>query len=450
MHAVRHPLVLATVLALAVLASPAAAAERSADHVVLISIDGLLSEYVVRPEDFGVRLPSLQALRDRGSFAEGVIGQYPSLTYPSHTSLVTGVRPARHGIVSNNRFEPPGPGSWYFEASAITAPTLWQLAGEAGLVTAGVSWPVTRGAAIDVNFPELNQGPETWIQRARAESFPGLVDAVLADLGDFEPGDNLDPRQRDRFATAAAVRILGEHRPNLLLVHLMQTDAAQHSTGKHTPESLAAFERVDAHLGELVAAAAAAGILERTAFVVTGDHGFHRIHSTFQPDVALRDAGLIDVDGEGAVTGWRAISHRASIRLADPADAALAARVETLFRGLAEGPYRGLLRVIGRDQLDALGADPAALLFLEPVEGYSISGGFRGDAFLVATGSRGSHGYLPTLPAMHTGLVVSGAGVRQGVVLPIARQIDVAPTIARLLGLDMADVEGVPMAGILE
>jgi hypothetical protein len=78
-----------------------------------------------------------------------------------------------------------------------------------------------------------------------------------------------------------------------------------------------------------------------------------------------------------------------------------------------------------------------------------VTAGFEGDEFVAPTATRGSHGYLPDQPALHTGLILSGAGVRAGLVVPRARQIDVGPTAARLLGLDLGDTEGAPMLGLV-
>ncbi len=432
--------------------APAHAAQRLADHVILISLDGLVPEYITRPEDYALRLPNIHALRDRGSWADGVIGQYPSSTYPSHTSIVTGVRPADHGIFQNTRFDPQGQGGWFFESEAITAPTLWQGAQANGLLTAAVSWPVTVGSTIDILYPEVHQNPPgtTWLDLSRRQSTPGLIDAVVEELGGFGERDNLDPLKRDIFATAVATHIIRRFRPNLLLLHLVQTDYAQHATGRHTIESRHAFSRLDAHIGEIVEACREAGILDRTAFVITGDHGFYSVHSTFQPNVLLRWEGLLETGPDDAITEWRAVAHRTTIRLKDPSDTELARTVEALFRDFAERHFQGLLEVVGRAELDRLGADPNALLFLEPSDGYAVSGGFTDDSFVVATLRRGNHGYLPTNPAMHTGLVMSGAGVLQGVAVPIARQIDIAPTVARLLGFEMEGMEGVAMVGILQ
>jgi arylsulfatase A-like enzyme len=412
----------------------------------------LVPEYISHPGDYGVQLPNIHALRNRGSWADGVIGQYPSSTYPSHTSIATGVRPARHGVFQNTRFDPQGGGAWFFESSTITAPTLWQQAKAAGLVTAGVSWPVTVGSTIDFLYPEVHQNPPdtTWLELSRHQSTPGLIDAVVEDLGGFGARDNLDPVKRDRFATAVATHIIKKYRPNLMMIHLVQTDYAQHATGRHSIESRHAFSRLDAHVGEIVTACNEAGILGRTALVITGDHGFYRVHSSFLPNVVLRQAGLIETGPDGAITEWRAIAHRTAIRIKDPSDSALASQVQSLFQDLADGPYQGLLTVIDRQELDRLGADPEASLILEPAEGYAIGGSIEGDEFVVASSRRGNHGYLPTMPAMHTGLVLSGSGVLQGVSIPIARQIDIAPTVARLLGFEMEKAEGIPMVGVLE
>lgn len=422
-----------------------------ARHVIIVSIDGL------RPADYlpghsrRGSMPVLESLRARGSWAEGVIGQYPSLTYPSHTSIATGVRSGRHGVSQNTRFDPEnGSASWFFDSSAIRVPAIWDLARRAGLTTAGISWPVTVGAQIDYLIPETHQAPPdmTWLELARRQSTPGLVDAVAAKLEPLGPATARSYRDRDRFSAVAATHIIAKHRPNLMLIHLVEVDGARHTNGPESPEAFAALENVDARLGDVVKAVEAAGIAPDTAFIVTGDHGFYRVHSAFQPNAVLRDAGLLETDDGGRIVGWQAIAHRAAIRLKDPQDSALARRVETLFLDLSKERYQGLFRVIGRDEIARLGGDPDALLIIEPIEGYTTAPGVSG-GFLIATNRRGDHGFLPTEPLMHTGLVLSGAGVLQGIAVPLTRQIDIAPTAARLLGLEFSEAEGVPIMGVL-
>lgn len=428
------------------------AAAPASEHVVLISIDGLKPEYYLHTGANAPRTPVLDWLRARGSWAEGVIGQYPSLTYVSHTSIATGLLPVHHGIFENTKFDPAqGSSRWYFEASALKAPAIWDTAGAAGLTTAAASWPVTVGAHITYLFPETNQLPRdtTWLDLARRQSTPGLIDAVVKRLGGFDPSGNRDPVQRDRFTTAAAVHMIETWQPGLLLVHLVEADFAEHRHGPDTPAARTAIEHIDGRIGEIVEAVTRAGIASKTTFIVTGDHGFYRVHSAFQPNVVLRRAGLLDVDAQGRVTRWDAIAHRSAIRLRDPSDAVMAKRVSDLFHGLADGPYRHLLRIVDRDEIARLGGDPNVLLILEPVEGYTTSAGLTGEV-VVPAGKGGDHGYLPTEPEMRTGLILSGAGIARGVVLPVARQIDIAPTAARLLGFAMRNVDGTAIVGVLD
>lgn len=426
---------------------------RQADHVVVISIDGFRPAMYLDSAREGLTLPNLQALREAGSSAEGVQVAMPSMTYPSHTSIATGVAPSRHGIVSNTVFDPPaGSPRWYYENESVKVPAIWDRAKAAGLKTAGASWPVTVGAALDVLFPESNQAPpdSSWLARARHDSTPGLVDAVVKNLGGFGENDNRNAVQRDRFTAAMAAHIIRTERPNLLLIHLMETDSAQHADGPGSSAARTAIQNIDAHVGAIVRAVDEAGIRQRTAFVVTGDHGFSRVHALVQPNVILRRGGWLTTDGRGRVATWRAAAHATAIRLKDPGDKALAAAVEHAFRAEADGRYRGIFRVVSRAELDALGAYPEAAFSIEPAEGYYVSDGVVNDSVLVGTTRRGAHGFLSTEPRMHTGFIVAGAGIRPGVPLPLVRQIDIAPTIARLLGVEMPDVDGVPIVGVLK
>jgi len=140
-------LVLLLVFALAAHAAP----------VLMISIDGLKPEYITQADAHGMRIPYLRTLLTNGTYAEGVVGIWPTVTYPSHTTLMTGVWPAEHGILNNQEFDPfqKFTGGWNWYAAEIRVPTLWQVAHHAGLRTASVGWPVSVGATdVDYLIPE--------------------------------------------------------------------------------------------------------------------------------------------------------------------------------------------------------------------------------------------------------------------------------------------------------
>jgi predicted AlkP superfamily pyrophosphatase or phosphodiesterase len=138
-------------------AAPAVQPRRDA-YVVMISIDGLIPEYYTAPAPLGLNVPTLSQMKLNGAYAEGVEGVYPSVTYPSHTTLITGVRPALHGIIQNRIFEAPNEPQtkeWYWFSKDLKIETLWSMAKRAGLTTGNVGWPVTAGAEIDYNVPEI-------------------------------------------------------------------------------------------------------------------------------------------------------------------------------------------------------------------------------------------------------------------------------------------------------
>src|SRR5690606_24714638 len=129
------------------------AAAQHARHVVLITIDGFRPDFYL-DESWGA--VNLQQLRDAGTCAKGVTGIFPTVTFPSHTTLVTGERPAEHGIYYNTVFEPNGPSAnWHWHFDAIKCRTLWHAVRDAGLTSGAVLWPVSAGAPIDHNIPDI-------------------------------------------------------------------------------------------------------------------------------------------------------------------------------------------------------------------------------------------------------------------------------------------------------
>ncbi|MBI1847129.1 MAG: alkaline phosphatase family protein [Candidatus Rokubacteria bacterium] len=441
MSARRAALLLAIVAVLYACAAVKPAPPPSQRHVVLISVDALRPEFYL---DGMFEAPALRALVAGGSAARAAEGVFPTVTYPNHTTIVTGVRPHRHGILYNMTFDPErGRDRWYEQASDLKATTLWHWAREAGLTTASVSWPVTVGASIDLLLAERDYwARKEPLEDLRAASTPGLFDrlGVQPAAGMFK-----DVEAWDRFLTDTAVAMIRQARPNLLLVHLVQMDLTQHRQGRDGVDVPAALRRVDGHVAAILGAVTEAGLGERTTVIVAGDHGFETITRTVELNAILARAGLGGCPSRDPT--WRAAAHAsggaAAIFLRDPADATLRARTEQALRGEAGDRYR----LVSRAQLDELGAMPGAALAVEAAPGYALGGACGRTVEHAARG--GTHGYLPSRPLMATGFIASGRGVRSGVLLDRVRLLDVAPTAARLLSLSPPPVEGRVLEEIL-
>src|SRR5579863_1158911 len=181
-----------TRIALLLLALLGAATAASAQPVLLISLDGLRPGDISDAPARGLKVPNLRRFLAQGSYADGVIGILPTVTYPSHTTLITGAAPARHGIVNNLTFDPTqiNREGWYWYASDIKVPTLWDAAHAAHLTTGNIHWPVSVGAcSIDWNLPQIwITGHPDDAKLLAALATPGLLQELEASEGDYADG----------------------------------------------------------------------------------------------------------------------------------------------------------------------------------------------------------------------------------------------------------------------
>jgi predicted AlkP superfamily pyrophosphatase or phosphodiesterase len=415
------------------------------EHVIMISIDGMVPDYYTAPEKLGLNVPTLTMLKTSGAYAEGVEGIYPTVTYPLHTTMVTGVRPAVHGIVQNRIFEAPTEPQtreWYWYAKAIKSETLWTAAKKAGMKTAAVGWPVAVGAEIDYLVPEIYQPgetPPTW-KRIEQNSTPGLLEKAFGPDG--KKGSGIDER-----LTTASEFIIKSYRPNLMLIHLIELDGVHHRTGPRTKAAIEMAQREDGYIGRIVEAARQAGIFEKTTFFIVSDHGFAKVDRKFAPNVALAKEGLITLDASGKATAWKAAAWPAggscAIILRDAGDKETEAKVKALFSKWAKQEHSPIKQIISREELRRMKAIPEAALMLEAAPGFSSDEALTGpEVFDSGETYHGTHGYLPTNPEMRASLVIYGVGARNGAKMPLARMVDIAPSIAALLKLNLRQAEG--------
>ncbi len=181
------------VLTVAGLLASALVCSAQTGPVVLLSIDGLKPDYVLEANRYGLRIPNLRRLLAEGVHATAVSGVLPTVTYPSHATLLTGVSPAKHGITGNRPFDPFGTnlGGWFWYAADIHAETLWDAARTAGLSTASVDWPVSVGAPVTHEIAQYwRAGNSEDVKLIRALSTPGLLEEAERALGPYPDGDD--------------------------------------------------------------------------------------------------------------------------------------------------------------------------------------------------------------------------------------------------------------------
>jgi predicted AlkP superfamily pyrophosphatase or phosphodiesterase len=421
-------------------------------HVVLVSVDGLAASYFNDPR---AEMPTLRKLAKSGAVAKGMITSFPSVTWPSHTSLITGVQPSRHGVIGNSVWNRKLDRPLVYigdpeltKEQAIRVPTLYDAAHRAGLKCGSVIWPCCNGA------DSLN-----WIipDAGRADlhakyTTPGFVAELgkagidISKLGTW--GWNKEySTERDALYTQVAKYLLQKQNANLVLVHLVTPDGVEHAYGPHTPEAYKAVAESDQRIAEIWEAMQEPTLAGQSALFVVSDHGFAPYEKFIRPNVVLKELGLITAEGDKVTSrkAWCvAQGGSAFIYLLDAGGKAeIAGPVKERLRKL-EGVAAvvepdGYAR-LGLPQPEANGEAPDFVLLTNP--GYSFIEAVTGEVVGSAGGLKGSHGHDPAPGYMHATFMAAGTGIKPGVRLDLIQNVDVAPTIARLMGLALNDVDG--------
>lgn len=424
-----------------------AATQSASPPVVLISIDGLRPDYVLEADAHGLRIPNLRRLLAGGAHATGVAGVLPTVTYPSHTTLVTGVSPCRHGIVANTTFDPLGRnhGGWYWYAEDIKVPTLWDAAARAGMVTSNVDWPVTVGARITYNIAQywrtdVPDAPDD-AKLERALSTPGLLAEAERAVGPYPSGYAYGVTE-DRRRAAFNAYLLRKKKPRLHLCYFSGLDEEQHRGGPMSPGTWETLEALDGLVGQVRAAAEEAGDGKAVVAVVS-DHGFARTARELELGEALRQAHVND---EGTAAAWKVsvwnCGGSAAIVLRDPGDEETRTAVAAVLRGLAEAPDSPIDRVLVGDDARRAGGFPGAAFVVGVKSDARIGAAMDGGPIVRRAMVAGTHGFLSANREMDGTFLISGPRIAAGRDLGRIDMRDVAPTLAGVLGVALPEAEG--------
>lgn len=383
----------------------AALAAQTRRPLLVISIDGLDYRYLKNADSAGLKIPTLRKLMREGEVTDGVVGVAPTVTWPSHTSLITGVRPSDHGILGNRRPRGEG-GDYYWTVDLLKVKTLWHATRAAGLKSAAVTWPVTVDAQIDYNLPEAfrrrNGGSMDYDRIAETATPPDLAEKIRARFPAFG-AQWVD----DRARALATQYILETHKPDLFLLHLVDLDSEAHDRGPFTRETHAMLEYTD----ELVAA-----ILRVTprnyVVAVTSDHGFERVKRTANPLALTKDL---------FVTGGLTIARTQ-------------AAAEILRKKMPEADS-GLLREVPVSEIAQYAPNypPAAAAF-EPAADCIF--GQDAASYWTVAHEKGAHGFWPTRANYRSVLIFWGNGIRPSR-KPEIQMTDIAKRFASILGVQL-------------
>ncbi|MEM9176379.1 MAG: alkaline phosphatase family protein [Myxococcota bacterium] len=429
-------------------------------RVFLITVAGLRAADYLDP--FGhaaadgalVHMPTLARLAREGATGLAATPPAPGAARATHATLVTGRTPPHHGIVADATLDGEGTRSLPFHDSRLLQGTpLWDAAVAQGVVSLG--WPTTAGARIELLLPE--PAGESFAF-ARPGTSPALTREIttIAAAARTSAGEDApvwpSASQEDGALVEVACRLIASDRDaGLWLLRLDQTLGPLAAFGPGSVEADDALDRVDAGIERLVDCLAANGQLEDTAIFVTGDAAHHPVHTRVAPNTALARKGLVGRDPRTStgVRSWLALarSHGRSAYVY-ARDAANALDARNILREEAE--RTGAFSLVSAKDLASLGGDPQAWFALVAPPGVVLTDDLSGPLIAPAP-VRGAPGVLAAAsPDTSVGFVAWGRGVRNHVRIPSVDLLDVAPTIAALLGLRLPDdLDGRPMLGLL-
>lgn len=447
-------LAVAAALATVALAGPVSAQSRKS--LVLVSIDGLNPNYVTEADRYGLKIPTLRRILRDGAHAASVKGVLPTVTYPNHTTIVTGVWPVKHGIFGNVAFDPLrlNMEGWNWYSEDIRVPTLWAAASSAGYVVGSVAWPVSVGAAgVRYLIPEYWRAQKTDddLKLLRALSSPGLLSDLekrhgpyIVDLDNSVPGDWV----RTRYANS----IVKDKGARLLTLHLAALDHIEHDTGPASKEGFAALEEIDKMVGMLWDTIRS--LDQDAAICVVSDHGLTRVDRELNLNVAFIKAGLMTPVAVRAsprvpaMQSWAAqpwlFSGSAAILLKNPADEANRRKAMSLLHDLAEDPANGIEAVLDATEIAQLGGAPAAMAWVSMKPGFTLGSALTGP-LVKSIKTRGVHGYSPIHPEMQASFFIAGSGIATGKALGPIDMRAIAPTLAKHLRTRLPDTDFGPL-----
>lgn len=417
-------------------------------NLIVLSFDALSK----KDFDYFSKLPNFSKLLSSGSHSKNVESVNPTLTYACHSSIITGYRPIKHGVYTNtllqpNRLESP---DWHWQRKYIKKDTVYDLAGRNGLKVASLLWPVTAGAKIKYNLPEIWPNRK-WQNQIMMSTLNGSLSYQLElnkKFGHIRKG--VQQPYLDDFTTESVIYTIKKYKPNLLLAHFIDLDSMRHYKGHDSVEAKEAIDRLDQRLGKIIETIEEQNMKQDTTLVVLGDHAQIPVSKAISLNLLFERKNLLTRSGEN-ISDWNVISKAndgsAYIFIKDKS------RIEEVRNILEDfkNKTNSIKVIINKEEILKRGMHPDADLVVDGNDGFYFKDKFAEDVIVDVHDEYGnlkegylmsSHGFLVDHKDYETVFMVSGPGLKEKFEIEKMEIIDEGPTFAKILGLDLGKTDG--------
>lgn len=421
-------------------------------RLFLISLDAVGSKDM----EYMSSLPNFGSFLKGAAYCPNVKSVYPTLTYPAHTSIVTGKYPIHHGIVNNTTFQPKRlKPDWFYQRKNIIGTTLYDEVIKKGWKVAALLWPVTGKSEIHYNLPEIH--PYRWwqtqITTTLTQGSAGFILGLLPYLKMIKKGTRQPAL--DDFVHKSALHTIRKYNPNLFMLHYLDVDFTRHGYGLNNEHVREAMHRMDKRLGELLRVIEETGDMDNTTICILGDHYQKDTHTIFYPNTYLKNRGYVKTKGD-KIASYKAVVKNCdgsayiylnpSYEEGSPEWEKLKAEVLKLFDEVMQNKDFGIKCIFSREEAVQKGADAQCIGMLEAADGFYFLDEtevlLRNVSEEKLHKMRATHGYDPMGEDYGTFFMAKGKGIRENVRIDSMNLVDEGATLAHMLNVNLGDTDG--------
>ena len=426
----------------------------------ILSMDAMVREDIAYLQT----KPNFQKIMEKRAEVDKVLTVYPASTYPAHTTLMTGCYPGKHGVYSNHplRAITDGIPHWPTEHTWVYAEDLFAAAKRAGCTTASVFWPITaNNPNVDYIINEYffyypKEGDRIEEVFAAQGANEETLKAIWENIRHFprEAKGMLPVADRfDDFLMGCTCSLIRNVQPDVMLVHNCLLDSFRHMGGVFSDRIPKCLDKTDEWLGDVIAAMEDAGVYEQTNFIILSDHGQLNVNRRVNINVLFQKAGFLEVAPNNTVYNWKAYGQTngvsTTVHLIDNTNRKLYDRVHAYLKELQDSGKYGIQKIYTKDELlEKYGQSGPYSFIIEGEDGISFGNDFIGDE-VTNIPTRGSHGHMPEKGPQPV-FMAHGPDFKENVTLANANLVDIAPTLAAVLGQTLADADGRAMTELLK